>query len=65
VLGAFNGGEFASLSDADWVLIRPYLEENARLFGICVEDLLTMDGQPYPPQQVYRGVSATRLQVLT
>jgi glutamate synthase domain-containing protein 3 len=60
-----NGGELTSLSDADWALIRPYLEENARLFGICVEDLLTVDGQPCPPQQVYRKVSATRLQVLT
>src|SRR4030042_496199 len=34
-----NGGEFAEITDADWKLIRPYLEENERLFAITVERL--------------------------
>ena len=29
-----NGGTFASLALEDWLLIRPFLEENERLFGI-------------------------------
>ncbi len=40
-----NGGKFAALTQADWDLILPYLEENERLFGIKVEDLLTVDGR--------------------
>ena len=40
-----NGGKFAALTEADWDLILPYLEENERLFGIKVEDLLTVDGR--------------------
>jgi AcrR family transcriptional regulator len=31
-----NGGRIAELAPADWELIRPYLEENERLFGIKV-----------------------------
>jgi hypothetical protein len=46
-------------------LIRPYLEENGRLFGIPVEMLLTVDGQVRAPESVYRKVAATRLSVLT
>jgi glutamate synthase domain-containing protein 1/glutamate synthase domain-containing protein 3 len=51
-----NGGSFAPLSDADWELIGPYLEENERLFGIDVETLLTVDGERRPPDEVYRKV---------
>ena len=29
-----NGGQFFPLTDADWELILPYLQENERLFGI-------------------------------
>ena len=39
-----NGGEFAEITDADWKLIEPYLEENEKLFGITIERLLTVDG---------------------
>ena len=39
-----NGGEFAALSEKDWELILPYLQENERLFGIKIDDLLTVDG---------------------
>jgi glutamate synthase domain-containing protein 1/glutamate synthase domain-containing protein 3 len=59
-----NGGAFLALDDKDWRLIRPYLEENQRLFGIRVEDLLSVDGQLKAPQEVYRKVSAVKLSVL-
>jgi glutamate synthase domain-containing protein 3 len=59
-----NGGVFVSLSDKDWRLIRTYLEENERLFGIQVDDLLTVEGQRKTPQEVYRKVSAVKLSVL-
>jgi len=60
-----NGGYFAPFTAADWSLIRPYLEENERLFGIPIEMLLTVDGQVCPPERVYRKVAATQLKVLT
>ena len=59
-----NGGEFAPLSDKDWRLIRPYLEENERLFGIPVAELLTVDGRLCEPDEVYRKVIAVKLKVL-
>jgi len=60
-----NGGEFAPLAEEDWQLILPYLLENERLFGISVErDLLTVDGKPRAPAEVYRKVRAVRLAVL-
>jgi hypothetical protein len=46
------------------LLIRPYLEENERLFGITIEELLTVDGARREPEEVYRKVSAVKLQVL-
>jgi glutamate synthase domain-containing protein 3 len=59
-----NGGAFFDLDDKDWRLIRPYLEENQRLFGIPIEALLTVDGQLKSPQEVYRRVSPVKLSVL-
>jgi glutamate synthase domain-containing protein 1/glutamate synthase domain-containing protein 3 len=59
-----NGGTISELSDKDWRLIRSYLEENERLFGIPVEQLLTVDGEVREPVDVYRKVSAVSLQVL-
>jgi hypothetical protein len=41
------------------------LEENERLFGIRVQDLLTVDGELRAPQDVYRKVSALKLSVLS
>ena len=53
-----NGGEIVPLTEADWNLILPYLQENERLFGISIEhDLLTVDGRQQPPDQVYRKSS--------
>jgi hypothetical protein len=59
-----NGGVFSPLGDKDWRLIRGYLEENERLFGIPVEELLRVDGKIRSPQEVYRKVSAVKLSVL-
>jgi hypothetical protein len=60
-----NGGEFAPLSEADWSLILPYLEENERLFDIRIErDLLTVDGELRKPEEVYRKVQAVKLAIL-
>jgi hypothetical protein len=59
-----NGGVFSEISDKDWRLIHPYLVENERLFGIRVQDLLTVDGQIKAPHDVYRKVSAVKLSVL-
>jgi hypothetical protein len=60
-----NGGEFAPLTEADWQLILPYLEENERLFDIRIErDLLTVDGELKKPEEVYRKVQAVKLAIL-
>jgi glutamate synthase domain-containing protein 1/glutamate synthase domain-containing protein 3 len=61
-----NGGELAPFTDKDWELIRPYLEENERLFGIAIEgDLLTVAGELKSPTQVYRTVQPLKRTVLT
>lgn len=51
-----NGGEFADLTDADWDLVEPYLQENARLFDIPVQRLLQVDEAPRPPREVFRKI---------
>ena len=57
-----NGGSFAKLTDADWALILPYLEENQRLFGISVDDdLLTVNGEKKHYSDVYIKVHAVAL----
>jgi glutamate synthase domain-containing protein 1/glutamate synthase domain-containing protein 3 len=61
-----NGGEFAPLTERDWRLLLPYLEENERLFGISVgRDLLTVGKEKRRPEEVYRKVRAVRLSVLS
>ncbi len=66
VADQLNGGEFAELTPADWELIRPYLQENERLFGISIEkDLLVIDGVAKSPEEVYRKIRAVKLAVLT
>jgi glutamate synthase domain-containing protein 1/glutamate synthase domain-containing protein 3 len=59
-----NGGAFAELSEADWALIEPYLQENERLFEIAVDDLLKVDGRQCVPQEVYRKVEVRSTGVL-
>jgi hypothetical protein len=39
----------------------PYLQENERLFGIKVDDLLTVDGKRKKPGEVYRKVAPAKL----
>ncbi len=52
-----NGGKFVELTQADWELIHPYLEENERQFGISIrEDLLTVGGRHGNPTDIYRKV---------
>ncbi len=52
-----NGGQILPLTGEDWDIILPYLEENERLFGIKVEDLLTVDGAKRKPEEVYRKIA--------
>ena len=60
----FTGGEFAGLGARDWDLILPYLQENERLFGIRIDDLLTVNGNRKEPAEVYRKVQVVKLDVL-
>jgi glutamate synthase domain-containing protein 1/glutamate synthase domain-containing protein 3 len=62
--GQLNGGEFVQLTDQDWALIEPYLKENARLFGIPLERLLTVDGNLMKPGDVYRKIQPKALRAL-
>ncbi len=60
-----NGGRLAEFTMKDWELIRPYLEENERLFGVSVEkDLLTIRGSIKDPSKVYRKIDPVSLQEL-
>ena len=52
-----NGCMFMHLTDKDWDLILPYLQENERLFGIKVDELLTVDGKKLRPSRVFRKVA--------
>lgn len=51
-----NGGEIVPLTDQDWDRMLPLLKENETLFGITVQDLLTVDGVIKTPHEVYRKV---------
>jgi hypothetical protein len=59
-----NGGEFAEMSDEDWALIKPYLEENERLFDIPLSRLLTVDGEERQPAEVYRKIQPHAVRAL-
>ena len=59
-----NGGAFVELSLDDWALLEPYLLENERLFGIRVEDLLSVDGDKLLPQRIYRKIEVGNSSVL-
>ena len=60
-----NGGQFLPLTDEDWDIILPYLQENERLFGIRVDDLLTVDGSRRTPAEVYRKIAPVQLAALS
>jgi hypothetical protein len=55
-----NGGDFFPLEQADWDLIKPYLEENERLFGIPLEALLS----GMEPGDVYRKIRPKKVKAL-
>jgi hypothetical protein len=63
-LDQLNGGAFAEVSQEDWNLIEPYLMENERLFGISLDDLLSVKGKIRPPEEVYRKVEVRDMAVL-
>ena len=61
-----NGGRISRLTEADWNLILPYLQENERLFGISLNDfLLKVDGVRRAPEEVYRKIEAVPLITLS
>ncbi|MEJ2759646.1 MAG: hypothetical protein P8046_14295, partial [Anaerolineales bacterium] len=59
-----NGGEFHPFTKADWQLIQPYLETNAKLFGIPLEYLLEFEGNIHPPEKIYRKISPASVRAL-
>ncbi len=61
-----NGGIFAKVTNKDWELFLPYLQENERLFGIRIDELLTVDNRRRKPSDVYRKVvpASTKLEEL-
>jgi glutamate synthase domain-containing protein 1/glutamate synthase domain-containing protein 3 len=63
-LDQLNGGAFAEVSQEDWNLIEPYLMENERLFGISLDELLSVKGKIRPPEEVYRKVEVRDMAVL-
>ncbi|MBA7611116.1 hypothetical protein ES703_18333 [subsurface metagenome] len=62
--GQLNGGRLIELTEKDWELILPYLEENERLFNIPIKRLLSPNGELCSFNQVYRKVEAVELKVL-
>ena len=64
VAAQLNGGEYADVTAADWDLIRPYLQQNEQLFGISIDDLLTVDGMKKSPGEVYRKIRAIKVAAL-
>ena len=61
VLAFKNETDALSMRDT---LIRPYLEENARLFGLPVDTLLTVAGIARVPEEVYIKIGPARVRVL-
>jgi glutamate synthase domain-containing protein 3 len=59
-----NGGEFADFTYDDWAIVKPYLEENERLFGIPLARLLEVDGESLPPPSIYRKVKPGAVRAL-
>jgi glutamate synthase domain-containing protein 1/glutamate synthase domain-containing protein 3 len=61
-----NGGRFTELDQRDWGVIRPYLEENERLFGIKISEGLLQKGESACDwSETYRKIEAVKLEALT
>ncbi len=55
-----NGAAFVRFRQADWHVMRPYLQLNQTLFGISIRhDLLRVDGVIRWPKEVFRKVVAS------
>ncbi len=65
VMQQLNGGKFLRMTSEDWEIILPYLAENERLFGITIDELLTVDGQRKQPAEVYRKVAPAKTVALS
>lgn len=59
-----NGGELVELTQADWELILPYLEENSRIFNISLERLLEHNGKSLGFKDIYRKIKPIPIQAL-
>lgn len=59
-----NGGRIVRLTGRDWDIVRPMLEENERLFGISLEELLFVDGVKLEPEHVYRKIMPVQAEAL-
>jgi len=59
-----NGGEFTELTERDWTIIKPYLEENEQLFNIPLARLLEVEGKVLSPKEVYRKIRPRAVQAL-
>ncbi len=51
-----NGGRFAEVTEKDCLIMLPYLKENERFFNIAIIDLLTVNGELLPFNQIYRKI---------
>lgn len=60
-----NGGAFVEMTEADWSLIRPYLETNSVHFNIPIDRLLQYNGKSLSFNKVYRKVAPSRIQALS
>lgn len=59
-----NGGEFGDMMQEDWNLIKTYLEENEKHFGIPVDQLLYHNGKQHNFREIYRKIQPAHVRVL-
>ncbi|MBI4368605.1 MAG: glutamate synthase [Elusimicrobia bacterium] len=59
-----NGGQFTDFTLKDWVLLESLLQENERLFGIKIKDLLSHQGAMLTPERVYRKIAPAKTRAL-
>jgi hypothetical protein len=52
-----NGAEFLPFTCSDWEVLKPHLQENARLFGLTAELVMNVDGRWVSPGELYRKVA--------
>jgi glutamate synthase domain-containing protein 1/glutamate synthase domain-containing protein 3 len=59
-----NGGEFTPFTEMDWQLIKPYLVENAKLFDISIDRLLTYSRNISAPENIYRKITPSSVRAM-